>query len=255
MGSPVVHFEIGGPDGPALQQFYRDLFGWTINLNSAPGSPVEYGLVQANEGGIGGGVLGTTEEMPCDESYVSVYMQVDDLQGTLDRITAAGGGMVVPPMEIAPGMGSISMFKDPADNLMGLYALPSEWDGEMPPKGNAPPMIHFSVGGKDPDALVGFYSDIFGWRIQYDEANDYQVIQEEEGGIGGGIFRRQEGMPCLSLSAQVDDIQAYLDKAESLGGKTLSPPTELAGEGGVGTIASFADIAGNAFALFTPSGD
>ena len=31
MGDPVVHFEIAGPDGPALQQFYRDLFGWKID--------------------------------------------------------------------------------------------------------------------------------------------------------------------------------------------------------------------------------
>ena len=28
MGNPVVHFEIGGPDGPVLRQFYSDLFGW-----------------------------------------------------------------------------------------------------------------------------------------------------------------------------------------------------------------------------------
>lgn len=27
MGSPVVHFEIMGPDGSALARFYSDLFG------------------------------------------------------------------------------------------------------------------------------------------------------------------------------------------------------------------------------------
>ena len=31
MGNPVVHFEIAGPDGLVLQQFYRDLFGWKID--------------------------------------------------------------------------------------------------------------------------------------------------------------------------------------------------------------------------------
>src|SRR5207249_11582076 len=30
MGSPVVHFEIMGTDGPALGEFYAELFGWKI---------------------------------------------------------------------------------------------------------------------------------------------------------------------------------------------------------------------------------
>ena len=34
MGNPVVHFEIAGPDGPVLQQFYRDLFRWEIDVQS-----------------------------------------------------------------------------------------------------------------------------------------------------------------------------------------------------------------------------
>ena len=59
MGNPVVHFEIAGPDGPALRQFYRDLFGWKID---AQGEEMgNYGLVPANEGGIGGGLLPTVE--------------------------------------------------------------------------------------------------------------------------------------------------------------------------------------------------
>ncbi len=28
--NPVVHFEIMGPDGPALRSFYEELFGWQL---------------------------------------------------------------------------------------------------------------------------------------------------------------------------------------------------------------------------------
>ncbi len=76
MGNPVVHFEIAGPDGPASQQFYRELFGWKIDVQSEEMG--NYGVVSANEGGIGGGVFPTTEEMPA-RSYVAFYVQVDDL--------------------------------------------------------------------------------------------------------------------------------------------------------------------------------
>ena len=153
MGSPVVHFEIGGPDGPVLQQFYRDLFGWKVDVQGAEMG--NYGLVSANEGGIGGGLLPTTDGMPV-RSYVTFYVQVDDIQVALDKLAGMGGNPIMPPMEIAPGMGHIAMFADPAGNSIGLYSLPSEWDGEMPPKGNDPPVVHFEVGGSDATSLTEF---------------------------------------------------------------------------------------------------
>ena len=111
MGNPVVHFEIAGPDGPALRQFYRDLFGWEIQVQGE--EMHNYGLVSANEGGIGGGLFPTAEGTPA-RSYVTFYVQVDDIQVALDRAAGMGGKAIVPPMEIAPGMGSIAMFEDPA---------------------------------------------------------------------------------------------------------------------------------------------
>ena len=41
MGQPVVHFEIIGKDGAALQSFYSALFGWRIDA----GNPMGYGVV------------------------------------------------------------------------------------------------------------------------------------------------------------------------------------------------------------------
>ena len=43
-----MHFEIAGPDGPVLQQFYRDLFGWKIDVQSEEMG--NYGSASANEG-------------------------------------------------------------------------------------------------------------------------------------------------------------------------------------------------------------
>ena len=48
MGNPVVHFEIGGPDGPALQKFYQDLFGWKVQVQGEEMG--NYGLVQLHCG-------------------------------------------------------------------------------------------------------------------------------------------------------------------------------------------------------------
>ncbi len=151
MGNPVVHFEIAGPDGPALRQFYSDLFGWKIDVQSEEMG--NYGLVSANEGGIGGGVFPTTEDIPA-RSYVTFYVQVDDLRAALDKVVGMGGRVIMPPMEIALGMGSIALFGDPADNTIGLHSPPPEWDGQMPPKGDGPPVAHFEVGSAGRAGIV-----------------------------------------------------------------------------------------------------
>jgi hypothetical protein len=109
--NPVVHFELLGSDGSALQKFYSDLFGWQIDANN----PVNYGMVSAVEGGIAGGVGPSQDGAP----FVTVYIQVADLQAALDQIEKAGGKTDMPPMDV-PGGPTIAMFTDPAGNHVGL---------------------------------------------------------------------------------------------------------------------------------------
>ena len=47
---------------------------------------------------------------------------------------------------------------------------------------------------------------------------------------------------------QVDDLQAFLDKAESLGGKTIMPPTVIPD---TVTLAMFTDPEGNIMGMVT----
>ena len=111
MANPVNHFEILGSDGAALQKFYGDLFGWSIDANN----PMNYGIVAPSEGGIGGGVAASMD----GSAMVTVYVQVDDLQAALDRAESLGGKTVMPPMDV-PGGPTIAQFTDPAGNLIGL---------------------------------------------------------------------------------------------------------------------------------------
>ena len=67
-----------------------------------------------------------------------------------------------------------------------------------------------------------------------------------EGSPSGGIGPTQGGPGWVTVYVQVDDLQAYLNKAESLGGKTIMPPTEIPD---YVTIALFADPHGNTIGL------
>ena len=115
MANPVVHWEIAGRDAARLQEFYSGVFDWEIKPQEEMGG---YRLIEASEGGIGGGLMQTEGDMP--ESYVIFYVQVDDLQASLDNAVALGGQAVMPPTDI-PGVGAFAIFADPAGNNIGMF--------------------------------------------------------------------------------------------------------------------------------------
>jgi predicted enzyme related to lactoylglutathione lyase len=114
--NPVTWFEILGKDGPGLQKFYGDLFGWKVDA----ANPMNYGMVEGKDGGIGGGIAAAQDAKPA----VTVYVDVDDLQATLDKAKSLGGEVVMPPMDV-PGGPKIAQFKDPDGNVIGIMKPPA----------------------------------------------------------------------------------------------------------------------------------
>lgn len=112
MPNPVIHWEITGKDAPKLQQFYADLFGWSVNADN----PMNYGLVDTQtEEGINGGIAGEQEAA----TRVTIYVQVDDLQAFLDKAESLGGKTIMPPTVI-PDTVTLAMFTDPEGNIMRM---------------------------------------------------------------------------------------------------------------------------------------
>jgi uncharacterized protein len=111
MGHPVVHFEVTGKDGAALQKFYGAAFGWSINTDN----PMNYGMVNTGgAGGINGGISGGEHN-----HGVTFYIQADDPAATLAQVEKLGGKIVAPPMEVAGGV-TIALFSDPEGHIVGL---------------------------------------------------------------------------------------------------------------------------------------
>ncbi|HVX46072.1 MAG TPA: VOC family protein [Mycobacteriales bacterium] len=111
MTNPVAWFEIEGKDGTALQNFYSGLFGWNVDADN----PMNYGMVEAAQSGIGGGI-GSSQD---GSSRLTFYVQVADLQASLDRAVELGGAVIMPPMDVPDGP-TIAMFSDIAGNQVGL---------------------------------------------------------------------------------------------------------------------------------------
>ena len=106
----------------------------------------------------------------------------------------------------------------------------------------------FEIIGGDAAKLHGFYSQLFGWKIDANNDMKYGLVDGNETGIGGGIGPDPEGGPgYVTVYIGVDDINAAMAKAQQLGASVVMPPTELP-DFGV-TFALFADPAGHVVGL------
>ena len=123
MSTPIVFFDLAGPDVEALHSFYAEVFGWKItpgpfpDTRSIAGIPARSplpGTIRKDDGG--------PMTMPN-----LIYLGVQDITATLAKVLAHGGSIHTPRFEV-PGVVVLGMFKDPAGKPMGLV----EMDGDTP---------------------------------------------------------------------------------------------------------------------------
>jgi predicted enzyme related to lactoylglutathione lyase len=112
------------------------------------------------------------------------------------------------------------------------------------------PIVHVEFPATNIDATAAFYAELFGWKVEHHPEMDYATFAAE-GGPGGG-FPRADGERLnpgdVLVYVGTDDIEASLARAESLGGSTVVPKTEIPH---IGWFAVFSDPTGNRVALFT----
>ena len=106
----------------------------------------------------------------------------------------------------------------------------------------AQPVVHFEVAGKDAKKLQDFYAKLFDWKIDANNPMEYGMVEAADGGIAGGVGPSPTGAGHVTFYVQVPDLQAALDAAEALGGKTVTPPMDVPGGP---SLAHFTDPEGN----------
>ena len=100
------------------------------------------------------------------------------------------------------------------------------------------PVIHFEIIGTNPEGLRAYYGDLFGWEFDtsspvsdaVSEPENYGFVQPSPtsdgvgipGGVGGGAGYRGRAIFYVG----VPDVEAALQKAESLGGTRKMGPDQ-----------------------------
>ena len=97
------------------------------------------------------------------------------------------------------------------------------------------PVVHFEVVGKDGAKLQGYYAELFGWNIDSNNPMNYGMVSRDDNkasdgslGIGGGVGQGPDGYEGhVTFYVAVPDVEAALQKAESLGGTRVMGPENI----------------------------
>ena len=90
--SRIKHIEIAGVDGFKLQAFYGELFGWGTSHRDVGG--FDYHDVD-----IPGELTAGIRHEPKGKPEVVVYVEVTDLEGSIEKAEALGGSTRIPPTQ------------------------------------------------------------------------------------------------------------------------------------------------------------
>ena len=102
--------ELVTSDPKAAAEFYGGLFGWTFdNMDMGPGGT--YRVIKTGATSVGG-VMKTPEQAGSMPPAWGSYVTVADVDATLKKVSALGGRVIVPPMDV-PKVGRMAVIADP----------------------------------------------------------------------------------------------------------------------------------------------
>ena len=134
-------------------------------------------------------------------------------------------------------------------------------------------VIHFEIHAEDVERAKKFYQSVFGWEMRQMgvEYGNYVLVvtgpgpdeiakgtvKMEDLGINGGLMKRNAPVPpqgqgpnAFVCTVAVDDIDAYIAKADSAGGV---PQTEKMEVPNIGHLIYYKDTEGNIFGMLQPT--
>lgn len=91
-------------------------------------------------------------------------------------------------------------------------------------------VAHAEIRATDPDAARDFYGKLFAWDFSEAPEPGYTFIETGvDGALPGGIGQARSGTGHVTFFVDVDDVDAALAKAASLGGTIVLPTQRVPG--------------------------
>lgn len=224
--------------------FYGELFNWSYEEMKMPTGV--YTIVKAGTKSIGGMMQSSDEHMP---SFWAGYVCVKNVDAALDAVKSGGGKVLWGPID-AEGVGRFAGFFDTEGACIAVLA-PSQPDREDANARPAPGEFCWeTLTTNDVAKAQAFYTSVMGWQASKGVGMDTFAVGEGMENQVADIQKAQGPVPPNWLSfVVVEKIEASLERAARLGGKTMMPAMAVPS---IGRIAVIVDNQGAAIGLFEP---
>ena len=242
-----VWHDLTTDDPAACKKFYGELLGWEYVDTTVLGRP--YTVARIGKNAVGGIHAPRPDGAGKTPAHWLSYMSVADVDASVDKAKAAGGGVLAGPLDVG-SVGRAAVLRDPQGAPFGLVRL-SAGDPPEPAAPVAGTFFWNEYLTKDLDGTLAFYNALVPHEVTVSKTESgagYAVLKH--GRARAGVFRvpdsEKDVPPNWLPYVFVADPVALAARVKGLGGRVLlEPRTEIR----KGTLAVVADPTGAVIAL------
>jgi uncharacterized protein len=233
--------DIGTHDPQTSLAFYAALFGWEgQDMGEEAG---HYTIVSKDGKQVA--AISPAQDDPGPPHWTT-YINVDDVDAVSAKATAAGGTVVVSPMDVMDA-GRMAIVKDTTGAVIAAWQAGTHLGAERVNEAGA--FIWSELSTSDLASAKTFYSEVFGWG--WGGTDEYAEAQVQ-GRTIAGVMRRRPDMPAEVPDMWLvyfgsADVGADFSKAVGLGAGVVAEPGDIPG---TGRFAVLRDPQGATIALF-----
>jgi predicted enzyme related to lactoylglutathione lyase len=213
--------DLASPDVATTVDFYQALFGWdVVDTGPATGNYRMCLLHNREVAGIG------PAQAPGASSAWTTYLAVDDVDATCEAITANGGTIIAPAMNVSD-QGRMAVAQDPTGAFFGLWQAETMIGMSIV---NEPGAVAWNEQiSSDPERAREFYGAVFGYTFaaMQGEAAYWTITPpgaaESVGGVGTWQGALDGVGPHWMTYFLVENVDDAVATAEGAGGTAARP--------------------------------
>lgn len=225
--------ELSTTDQDAAKKFYTQLFGWgASDLPIGPDST--YTMLQ-----IKGKDVAALSQLTPELKSAGVpthwlpYISVESADEAAKAVTAAGGKLMMEPFDVFDS-GRMTVAADPTGASFGLWQPRNHIGARFINENNT--VCWNELATRDTSAAKKFYGKVFGWNDVTKDASatpytEFYLGDPKDLKAAGGMIAMTEewgdAPPHWTVYFAVNDCDAAVEKAKSLGGTILVPPMDV----------------------------
>jgi uncharacterized protein len=242
LGTPTW-LDLGIPDLDRALQFYGALFGWEFEIG--PEETGRYTMCFLR----GRRVAAISAMHDPARVFWNVYLATDDCHRSAERARAAGGTLLIEPMDVMD-QGRMAIVRDPVGAQFGLWEGRAHTGAQVVNEPGA--LVRNDLVTPDPGPARDFYAAVFDFSLegnpQMPQA-DFTFLRRPDGHEVGGIMGAPGSTSAWSTTFEVAGTDEAVQRALDAGGRSDGAKDFL-----YGRLATITDPFGAEFSIITRRG-